>query len=1042
MEVVPTGPASFDVPEEAKNIDMDLYSRQYYVYGGKAMTKMADSNVFLSGLGGLGVEIAKNIALAGVKALTLHDTHVATTFDQASQFFVSDSSLGKNRAELSAPHVIELNPYVKISTSTANLEEEDLAFFDQFKCVILTETPLHLQKKINAYCHARGIAFISADVRGVFCWAFCDFGDKFEVHDINGEEPLEIMIEHVSKANPGVVRTLDKSKHGLEDGMLVQFKEVKGMSELNEGKVFEVKTINPYEFSIGDTSSFGDYVSGGIATEVKKTVEMSFLPLAEAIEKPDIVIADWAKMENPTQLHLGAQALDAFAEKNKRLPVPWNKEDAAALVALAKELNEQKSDKITVDEKLLEKLAFTSQGSLVGITAFLGGVVAQEGIKSITGKFAPLHQWLYMDVLEVLPGEDVDAAQCQPEGNRYDAQVVCLGKDVNAQLQQLRIFMIGAGAIGCEMLKNFAMLGVGGGDGLITVTDNDLIEKSNLNRQFLFRPKDIQKPKSTSAANAAIAMNPSLKVDAHLNKVGQESENLYTDGFFKTLDIVVNALDNVQARLYVDGRCVTNQRPLLESGTLSTKGHVQVIVPFLTESYGSRRDPPEKDVPFCTLKSFPNQIQHTIQWARDKFANLFSLKPQELNKLLAESDVIEELRTQPGNKLKNAQHALKMLESRPNSFEECIAYGRLKFDKYFRNKILQLLHNFPLDMTTKEGTPFWSGAKRPPTPVQFDPKNSLHLDYVRYSACLWAKVWGVVPTHHDPRNEADNDYLRKICEEVPVPAFQPKQNKVIETDENAKKEDIEAKIQQAAEFDEAAFNAAIDRIKELLVHKEKYQMSPEEFEKDNDANFHIDFITATSNLRAYNYAIAPADRLKTKRIAGRIMPAIATTTAAVSGLVSIELIKIVKKVKMEDYKNAFMNLGLPMFQFAEPSPAETTKITDSVSVTIWDQWDLKMGDITLSDFCNHFKKKYGLTVTGVFQGVQMVYVPLMPGHDSRLPKKLRRLIAREKGQKYVDLIVTFENDDGSDVNGPPVRYWLTSKRKKVVKKSPQTPESS
>jgi hypothetical protein len=70
------------------------------------------------------------------------------------------------------------------------------------------------------------------------------------------------------------------------------------------------------------------------------------------------------------------------------------------------------------------------------------------------------------------------------------------------------------------------------------------------------------------------------------------------------------------------------------------------------------------------------------------------------------------LRTQPGNKLKNAEKALKMLESRPTSFEDCVAYGRHKFDKYFRNKILQLLHNFPLDMTTKEGTPFWSGAKR------------------------------------------------------------------------------------------------------------------------------------------------------------------------------------------------------------------------------------------------------------------------------------------------------------------------------------------
>jgi hypothetical protein len=78
-----------------------------------------------------------------------------------------------------------------------------------------------------------------------------------------------------------VVRTLDKSKHGLEDGMLVQFKEVKGMTELNDsGRVFEVKTINPYEFSIGDTTAFGDYVSGGIATEVKKVVEMSFVRAA------------------------------------------------------------------------------------------------------------------------------------------------------------------------------------------------------------------------------------------------------------------------------------------------------------------------------------------------------------------------------------------------------------------------------------------------------------------------------------------------------------------------------------------------------------------------------------------------------------------------------------------------------------------------------------------------------------------------------------------------------------------------------------------
>lgn len=133
-------------------------------------------------------------------------------------------------------------------------------------------------------------------------------------------------------------------------------------------------------------------------------------------------------------------------------------------------------------------------------------------------------------------------------------------------------------------------------------------------------------------------MNPSLHIEANLDKVGTDTEAKYSDAFFQTLDIVVNALDNVQARLYVDQRCVTNQKPLLESGTMGTKGHVQVILPYQTETYASQRDPPEKDVPFCTIKSFPAQIEHTIQWARDKFKALFIDKPQEVQKFFDDKD--------------------------------------------------------------------------------------------------------------------------------------------------------------------------------------------------------------------------------------------------------------------------------------------------------------------------------------------------------------------------------------------------------------------
>ena len=109
--------------------------------------------------------------------------------------------------------------------------------------------------------------------------------------------------------------------------------------------------------------------------------------------------------------------------------------------------------------------------------------------------------------------------------------------------------MIGSGAIGCELLKNFAMaeLGVGEEGGNIIVTDPDHIENSNLNRQFLFREKHLQKPKSVTAAAAAAQMNKRLKghIKPRLDKVCEATKETFTNEFFESLTIVANALDNV-----------------------------------------------------------------------------------------------------------------------------------------------------------------------------------------------------------------------------------------------------------------------------------------------------------------------------------------------------------------------------------------------------------------------------------------------------------------------------------------------------------------
>jgi len=241
--------------------------------------------------------------------------------------------------------------------------------------------------------------------------------------------------------------------------------------------------------------------------------------------------------------------------------------------------------------------------------AFFGGLAAQEALKSVSGKFHPIKQWLYFDSLESLPTSVKRSEElCKPTGSRYDGQIAVFGKEFQEKIGALKVFLVGAGAIGCEMLKNWAMTGVAtGSKGQIIVTDMDQIERSNLNRQFLFRPADVGQLKSDCASKAVQSMNPDMKgkITSLKDRVGQDTEHIFNEDFWEGLDVVTNALDNVDARTYVDRRCVFFRKPLLDSGTLGTKANCQVVLPSLTESYSSSQDPPEQSFPMCTLRSFP-----------------------------------------------------------------------------------------------------------------------------------------------------------------------------------------------------------------------------------------------------------------------------------------------------------------------------------------------------------------------------------------------------------------------------------------------------
>uniref|UniRef100_A0A1B0C8L2 E1 ubiquitin-activating enzyme n=1 Tax=Lutzomyia longipalpis TaxID=7200 RepID=A0A1B0C8L2_LUTLO len=651
-----------------------------------------------------------------------------------------------------------------------------------------------------------------------------------------------------------------------------------------------------------------------------------------------------------------------------------------------------------------------SSGDLNPINASIGGIIAQEVMKACTGKFTPIFQYFYFDAIECLINLTPTEEDCKPIGSRYDRQIAVFGKTFQETLGNLRYFIVGSGAIGCELLKNFAMSGIGAGpDGKVFLTDMDLIEKSNLNRQFLFRPHDVQKPKSGTAAVAVKRMNPNINVVAHENRVGIETENVYDDKFFNDLDGIANALDNVDARSYVDRRCVYYRKPLLESGTLGTMGNIQVIVPYLTESYNSSQDPPEKSIPICTLKNFPNAIEHTFSGHAAENASQYISDATFIDR------VIKLPGLQPLEILESVKAAL--IDDRPQNFEDCVKWARFHWQEQYANQIQQLLYNFPADQMTSSGEPFWSGPKRCPTPLVFDPNDSLHLSYIYAGANLKAEVYGIP-------QERNKDVVKKIVSGIHVPPFKPRSGvKIAVTD---------AALQEQNGSD----NIDHDRVKEILTElgklsKVNYRITPLEFEKDDDTNLHMDFIVAASNLRATNYKIQPADRHKSKLIAGKIIPAIATTTSVVAGFAVLELFKLAQNCKdLSAYKNVFTNLALPLFAQSEPMPAPKNTYYD-IEWTLWDRFEVT-GELTLAEFLEYFKREHKLEITMLSQGVCMLYSFFMQKAKCQermvlLMSEVVKKVSKKRIEPHVTALI-FEiccNDEsGNDVEVPYVRYTL------------------
>lgn len=242
---------------------------------------------------------------------------------------------------------------------------------------------------------------------------------------------------------------------------------------------------------------------------------------------------------------------------------------------------------------------------------------------------------------------------------------------------QSRVLMVGAGGIGCELLKNLVLSGFGE----VEIVDLDTIDLSNLNRQFLFRHEHIKKSKALVAKEAAHAFNPRVKIVAHHANIKDAQFNVK---WFRGFDIVFNALDNLEARRHVNKMCLAADVPLIESGTTGFNGNVQVIKKGVTACYDCTEKPVAKSFPVCTIRSTPSQPIHCIVWGKSYLlSEVFGTSEDDAAyDHSADADNAEEIA-----ELKKEAEALRKIRESLGT----AAFPQLLFDKVFNSDVTRLL---------------------------------------------------------------------------------------------------------------------------------------------------------------------------------------------------------------------------------------------------------------------------------------------------------------------------------------------------------------
>ena len=1077
--------------ENDMNIDINLYSRQLGSIGTEAMLKFSKMKILLLGLRGLGVEILKNLILEGPNRVDIYDPNFITQNDLNSNFFVTKNEVGQSRDKVIIEKIKSLNPNVESKiilqndkNNEINYEQElslILDFIKDYNLIILTEfVSKNTIIKINNQCKKYNKALIYTCALGLCGFLFNYFGNEHIITSPYERDDNLYPIKNIKKGVKTIIY-LEKSLEGfpdIEEGY-IKLRDINGMKELNLNEIYKTKVKKFSEFEINiNSTNFSDYTYGGFLQVISLPKKMSFKTFEEDLKNPmynkerefiyipyigrnDIVHSLIFSLYNNEINYDKSVKRQSYILNDELLLEREDENYRKILIESAKEyynmskkneenwiqINEQTFELLEFDENMIKNLSLYLKNELPPIVSFLGGVVAQEAIK-LTGKFSPFNQWFEFEFnyLSKDYNEKNIENNITEENCRYKEQIEIFGQEVQNKLNSLNIFLIGAGAIGCEYLKNFAMMGISSKEGTLTLTDFDRIELSNLNRQFLFRENNIGQFKSEVAKYYSNIMNNNTNIKNYASIVSPETENIFTDSFWDNQDIVFNAVDNVKARFYISDKVSIHKNYHVDAGTLGVDSSSFFILKNLSSTYreqNNNKNDDERilDTGMCTVHSFPTSIKHCIQWARNEYEYIFNEFITELNQLIQGNyqylmkilfkkiyPFYKDL------KLKEINEYFEILISK--SYRKAIEFSYYNFKNKFNFDIEDILREHPSNSKDKEGNNFYSGSLHEPKVLDLNINEDIDkmiICYIRSYANLIFDSLGLIKTEKE--SKLNDKEIKDICLE-----------KKIDNYSKINKKSLDSKIIYNEDFCQKFIDELQKKLKNKLSLDSLKQFKLKEiiFRKDNIDNSQFDFIYACTNLKAYNFLIPQCDYIKVKAISSNIVPSIVTSNAIITGLVSMQIYLLAKLliekqkynnnlIESEDalnlFRNYYISLGVNGYTYSNLPKKQLHSEKNDIPKG-WSNWDfiILKSPLKIREFINDIENKYKIKINSIHSGNSMIYKYTDTEEMKDLMvEKLYEKIKEEyisSFRKYLIFNLNATDSMGNEVNLPKIKYCL------------------